>query len=119
MLGLLLNAILSHLSRAESSSRKHPTSMTTRKKSLLVAGVVALGGMMGWRWSDEVATRRTRGVPLHPVPSEARQASQSTRVEPKNSAAVPMAAPAVTRREATELVRALYRKEQLTSELDL
>ena len=120
MLGLLHKAIFSHLSRAESSSRKQPhLHMTARKKSLLFVGVVALGAMMRWRWSDEVAARRTREVPLREVPSEARQASQSTRVEPKISAAVPMFAPAATRREATELVRALYRKEQLTSELDL
>src|SRR5882672_730514 len=93
--------------------------MPTRKRFLLLAGATALGGIVWPRWTDDVATRRARAKPPHLIASKARRrAAETICADPKISVAEPMLVPALTRREATELVRTLYRKEQLTRELD-
>jgi hypothetical protein len=93
--------------------------MTMRKKTLLLAGATLLGGLLGWRGTEADTGRSKRAHASGGIARTTPRVPETARVAPLVSAAVPSAEPAPTRSEAAALVKALYRKEQLTRELDL
>ena len=96
--------------------------MTTRKKFLLLAGATLLCGVWIWRaTTDEFAAVRGQVAASQSTANETPKGGvgKSRPAEAVVAANAPEALPAATRSEAAQRVKALYRKEQLTRELDL